>query len=290
MPAFVSKLQYKTCEKGEYYDEKLRDLDETIKLINNFPWYKEKYAPIELTGASITILDNNGNFFKIGNHYGGRYHLYYLDRYKKFYEYYPLDIDEVYNYIRDFFAGNLNLQKFEKHFTGIGKKSYFLTKQFSYTIKPWRIILFLTFWIIPFLFGLTCFIMLITKDQLNWGIAIPISFMIVFGLIIRNQFFKFYNNRFEYLQISRGNNIFIFGKNGDEIREYNKADIDKIINYTPQNNRSPNIIEFTDILFKDGSNIRFSNILLSSSELRYKFADYWKLEPIIIEKNTFRMS
>jgi hypothetical protein len=132
--------------------------------------------------------------------------------------------------------------------------------------------------------------MLIANNQVGLGIVIPISFILVIGLIIKNQFFKFYNNRFEYLQISRGDNIFIFGKNRDEIREYNKADIDKIINYAPKNSRSPNIIEFTEILFKDGSGMRFSNILLSSLELRYKFADHWKLEPIAIGKNTFLMS
>ena len=54
MPEFISKLQHKTYEKGEFSDEKVRSLDETIKLIKTFPWDAERtLTDVQLTGSSV---------------------------------------------------------------------------------------------------------------------------------------------------------------------------------------------------------------------------------------------
>jgi hypothetical protein len=37
MLEFISKLQYKTYEKGEFSDENRRSLEETLQLIKDFP-------------------------------------------------------------------------------------------------------------------------------------------------------------------------------------------------------------------------------------------------------------
>jgi hypothetical protein len=55
MAEFISKLQYKTYEKGEFSDEKARSLEETIQLIKNFPWEEQRGGDVQLTGPSVTI-------------------------------------------------------------------------------------------------------------------------------------------------------------------------------------------------------------------------------------------
>jgi hypothetical protein len=79
MPAFISKVQHKTYEKGEFTDEKERSLAETISLINDFPWDKERpLTDIQLTGPSVTICDEDVNYLKVGLYFNGKYCLYFL--------------------------------------------------------------------------------------------------------------------------------------------------------------------------------------------------------------------
>jgi lipase chaperone LimK len=55
MPEFISKVQHKTYEKGEFSDEKVRTLQETIELIKAFPYDDERaLTSVELTGPSVT--------------------------------------------------------------------------------------------------------------------------------------------------------------------------------------------------------------------------------------------
>jgi hypothetical protein len=279
MPEFISKLQYKTSEKGEYFDEKSRNLEDTIELIKNFPWERERYADIELTGPSITIKDKNGNYLKVGIYYGGRHSLYYLDKKRTFYKYYQINIDKVFAMVTDFFNGQLDLQKFDRHRFALGAKSYFITNLFEYRIKACEVALLTIFWDFYFILFLA------------FSIAFFIGAMIPIGLIFAtiaifleiSPFFTFlnaYKNRNQYLKISRGEDTFQFGDSKTGIINYNKSDIKKIINYIDRASRSPNLIEIVEIVFKDGSSIIFTNILMSSDALKYKFSDKWKLSPV----------
>src|SRR6516225_4078983 len=103
MPEFISKLQYKTSEKGEYSDEKARSLEETIELVKSFPWAREQYADVSVTGPSITIQDYNGNFLKAGIYFGGRHSLYYMDNKHRYYVLMNVTIDVVFGKVNDFF-------------------------------------------------------------------------------------------------------------------------------------------------------------------------------------------
>jgi hypothetical protein len=70
----------------------------------------------------------------------------------------------------------------------------------------------------------------------------------------------------------------LFGNTTDEVKQYNKADIDKITIYEDRNYRSPNDIEVFEISFNDGSNIVFTNVLISGTTLSEKFSDKWNLK------------
>lgn len=286
MPAFISKLQYKTCEDGEYYEEQVRTLEETLALINTFPWERERFAEIDLTGPSVTITDGNGNYLKVGIHYGGNFHMYYLDRRNRFYERYPIHIDDVEEMVIDFFNGQVKLRQFGKDSWGYFKRRYFLTKSFKYTIKAWSAILIMnTFVLAP----LPCFVLGLfswTHDFTNLvGLYICIGALMpaAFGAFL---FLKYHQHLKRHITISRGNNVFIFGEDEDENTTYNKADIIKIIHYKPTNRRA-NDTEYFDLIFKDNFTIRLSNVLIG--DLESKFSGRWKMEREQVSRNTWLM-
>lgn len=287
MPEFISKLQYKTSENGEYFDEKGRNVEETIALIENFPWDKEQYADVELTGPSITITDLNGNYLKVGIHFGGRFHLYYLDINYHLYEYYPITLDKAITKVREFFNGNIDLANFEKQNFAYLQKSYFLTNQFEYTVKLWKVLLMNIFWILYFIISFVFAIAINIAQPFGPSGLIMIIVSVIFGGVIFRSLEKFYQKRRQYLKISRGNNLFLFSDGKEEVTLYNKADIKKIINYVNKASRSPNNFEVLEIVFNNDSSIFFTNALISNYTLSSKFSDKWNLLPVSVEKGLF---
>jgi hypothetical protein len=53
--------------------------------------------------------------------------------------------------------------------------------------------------------------------------------------------------------------------------------------------KSPNMIEVMEIVFNDNLSIIFTNMLISSLELSYKFSDKWGLSPIRKELGFFSL-
>jgi hypothetical protein len=78
MPEFISKIQYKTYEKGEFSDEKVRNVEETLSLIKEFPWNEQRGVDVQPTGPSVTIQDEYVNYLKVGLYFNGKFCLYYL--------------------------------------------------------------------------------------------------------------------------------------------------------------------------------------------------------------------
>lgn len=283
MPAFISKLQYKTCEDGEYYEEQARTLEETLALINNFPWERERYAEIDLTGPSVTIVDNDCNFLKIGIHYGGTFHIYYLNKENRFYERYPIHIDDVEEMVIDFFERGLNLQQLEKQPWTYLQRQYFLTKNFNYAVKPWQVF-FCTFWITLTALAFTIIFILglfNNPTSITTGVYLALT-ATLFWVGPIYCFVKMQNYKGQHLHIARGSNEFTFGNTLDETKTYNKADVVKIITTTSINRKQPFAITFTEVVFKDSSSIRFPNLL--SVNLAQKFPMYFKPEWVIVKK------
>src|SRR5579875_2557486 len=135
MADYISKVQHKTYEKGEFSEEKARTLADTIELIRSFPWDQERpLTSVELTGPSITIQDEDVNWLKVGLYFNGKFCLYYLDNNNHLYEYHAPNLDDAINMVTDFFNKQLVLQKFEKHFFSVNKRHYFSTGLFYYHI------------------------------------------------------------------------------------------------------------------------------------------------------------
>lgn len=73
MRKFVSKVQYANYETGEFSLKRLPSAEETIALLNNFPWEQNhQIVSVELTCPSVTIEHPNGNFLKIGYYFNGK--------------------------------------------------------------------------------------------------------------------------------------------------------------------------------------------------------------------------
>jgi len=289
MPEFISKLQYKTYENGEYSDEKVRDLQETIELINNFPWAIEQYAHLGITGPSITIQDIEGNYLKMGIYYGGRFSIYYLDFKNHYYENRNISFEFAQDKVIEFFAGRIDLQNFKMQRFGIGLKKYFITSNFEYRIKIWKLLLLNIFWETYFVGTLVLGGGILFNNPFKTSMMFILVPALFFGWILGNVFLSLYRRRNQYLRISRGNDEFFFGDDSNEIRAYNKTDIDKILNYVNKSSRNPNLIEIYEVVFKNGANITFTNVLISNSQLSSKFSNKWKLSMTRIEKNFFNL-
>ena len=289
MSQFISKLQYKTCEKGEYYDEKARDLADTLQLIKDFPWAVERYAEIDLTGPSITIQNKNGHFLKIGIYYGGWHSLYYLDADNNFYQHLHIDMDEVFIRVTEFFNSEINLEAFEKKRFGSLKRRHFITNAFEYRIKLSRLFLLTLEWNIYFLMALAMTIAVFRASPSFAPGIVLLAIALVPGGAVGYIFNKAHHYRFQYLKISRGNDLFYFGNNQTEVKAYHKGDISNLKVYIKKNYKSPNEIEIFEMIFKDGSTIRFSNMLISGMTLSYKFSKKWGISPETIRIYTLSM-
>lgn len=268
MPEFISKLQYKTYEKGEYSDEKSRKPDEIIKLIKSFPWEEQRGADVQLTGPSVTIKDEYGNYLKVGLHFNGKYRLYYLDCDDHLYEYPASDFDSILSVATDFFNGQIDLQKFEKHLFNIGNQGHFITKDFIYRVKPWRTILSSRSFIVLFLMFLVFTFAFISTNAPFFIFGVPLLLSLPFGGILIYIIRKYLASSNQILQISKGNAIFSFGNDSDE-NTYNKNDIKEIIEYA--RSRGHDFIVY-EIRFADESMIKFSTILISDFSLSNKFS------------------
>ena len=280
MPDFISKLQHKTYEKGEFSDEKVRTLAETIELIKTFPWDEERpLTSVELTGPSVTIRDEDINWLKVGLYFNGKFCLYYLDNNNHLYEYHAPTMDNACNIVTNFFNQQLDLQQFEKHFFNIGNQAHFDTKYFVYRVTFAKVLMLMSLMLFV---GITT---LLLNTALFWNgiesgdsivkilyIFVPIAsifFYVVFFRMISHAI----KNRNNYIQISKGNPIFHFGYDQNSIQTYHKDDVKEVLVYDNRGGRNPNSIVVFEIYFKYDLVLKFSNILISNHAFRSKFSD-----------------
>jgi len=274
MIQFTSKVQHNTYEKGEFTDEQPRTLEETIQLIKSFPWDNERtLTDIQLTGPSVTIINDSLDYLKIGLFFNSKYCLYYLDSDNHLYEYHATTIEDACSLVSDFFQNTLDLNTFEKHFLSIGSRAHFETNYFEYREKPLRVLLLTIFLIF---YSAIFFIWTIAAVKSNAGalmVFLPLIFGGVMYAILGKIFYNAYVNRNCYLQISKGSNTFTFGYNGNDLKTYNKADVVEIVSYENRGSRNPNFVSAFQINFKDSTFIKFTNMLISSTDLFSKFND-----------------
>ena len=269
MLKLISKLQHNSYEKSEFSDEQPRDLDETIRLIKDFPWDAERaLTDIQLTGPSVTIIDNDLNYLKVGLFFNGKFCVYYLDNHNHLYEYHAPTIDEAGKLVSDFFNETLNLKSFEKHFFNIGNKPNFITSDFVYRVNPVKIFALAAGFSLYLLFAIGFGLINAiypgdAQARLLTGVVITLLGLLIGYVVVTTM-----NGRHQYLQISRGNNLFSYGYDDEHILTYDKRNIE-VINYWVS---SKGRVRKVEIIFKDDKFIR-PKYLIDGHTLLEKFPE-----------------
>jgi len=271
MPEFISKLQHKYYEKGEFTDEKVRNLEETIQLIRSFPWNKERGTDIQLTGPSVTIRDKNGNYLKIALFFNGKYCLYYLDTDSHLYEYHTANLDEACDIVTKFFGGEISLQIFEKHLFSTGVRKHFEAGNFEYRISMLRgsivMFLFTLIFLLPVIMTL-CFL---PKGEMLWPPVI--MYMLLLAFISRRYYLTvrvFLKARHTFIYVTGGDDSFIYGSD-DDYKTYYKKDVSALNVFGGM--RSSKIVGIAEIELSNGSVLSVPEMLIDKFSLVEKFRD-----------------
>ncbi|MCC8409058.1 hypothetical protein LJ707_08955 [Mucilaginibacter sp. UR6-1] len=285
MPKLISKLQHKNYETGEFSDEKARDLDETISLIKAFPWEDERHlTDIQLTGPSVTICNEAGEYLKIGLYFNHKFALYYINRKEKLHEFYTADIEEVTLTVHSFFQDTLPIKLFNRKHFSFNSKKHFSTRDFTYEFNIYL-------WWLKILFG-----GLFTMFFLWTGLVIMYNYASIFAIFCIIPAVVLYRDINHYLY-SKGIKI-IISKGKDHFYLYTattknklyKRDIEKVIVSEIPFSRHPARL-CSEIIFKDGRSIKLSSLViqpltlaskLKNAKVEYKY-DYL---PLLNKKST----
>jgi len=281
MPSFISKLQYTDSEIGEFFDEQVRDLDSTIKLINDFPWqYQRRYIDNNYTGPSVTIQNEHNDYLKVSIHNGSEFWLLLLKS-ARLYEY-PIEnlfsLEEVITQVTLFFSSLTNISEFKKLRFELFIKRHFISKPFIYRrsvllaiVQSWLYLLFFAFNI----FVTTgIFLNVINHPSFLPWLLLPLAITVYILRCLVLIVIKFTQYRNSYIQISETRNEFVFSHKG-LAKTYHKTDIKKIITHTVKNYKSPSASFVAyEIYFKDESFIKFSNLLFGGFTVADKFNKY----------------
>lgn len=136
MKTLLSKVQHKNFEIGEFNCQGQRTYDETIELIEKFPWEEErKNIAVSLTNPSITIEGKNEDFLKLALFYNGKFVLHYFNADQVLFTKSFTNIKDSYSYIESFFEEkDFDVNEFKKENTWMQHNlQHFVTQDFHYT-------------------------------------------------------------------------------------------------------------------------------------------------------------
>jgi hypothetical protein len=265
----VSKIQYKNFEPGEFTDRQARTCEQTIALIEQFPWETERdHLVVSLTNPSITMEGPEGDFLKLALYYNGKFVLHYLDPKHHLYTKSLPRYQDAYPVIQSFFANApFDPQELKKEANLLeARLPHFADGNFQYSISTGRALWFG----VPFLFVLPAtllvdIILLIKKNTSQPGPAIFVSiFMLLLSSIFVLQLFNHYwYSRDLILIMTKGNDLFYFGPS-EHPKAFNKKEI---LNLTTHGSRGrggsyESVLVREEINFTDGRSINISTILI----------------------------
>jgi hypothetical protein len=282
MKTLESKIQYHNFEPGEFVEIKQRNQEETIALVEHFPWAKEREKiQIEITNPSITIENTLGEYIKIATYFRGDYCIYFYNTQNELYTKTIARPEDCKSYIQEFITEEkIKTKGFRKE--NIWSRNivdHFKTKEFIYYNTNKKTGLFFLFsclynllmLLIPLIF-IFYTANKVTHDT-SWmnGLFILLFFFLGGGVNLI-YFFKYYfHSRNKVLHISKGSDIFYYGEK-NKLITYNKNDIEKIIVFEVNNSRYPlSYFVVYNVVFKNNDIISIPNFNIHSSELSSKF-------------------
>ena len=276
----VSKIQYKNYEPGEFTEEKERTYEDTIHLIENFPWQQQRdHLIVSPTGPSITIESGLGEYLKLAPYYEGKFVLYYLDATGNLYTKSFPTYQGSFPLIQSFFEQRLTTGelKLEQHWPH-GKLIHFRDMDFHYSPKVPGILITIA------LFAALCLFLLTSV----WGLLLTrvlpkpqvyivplIFFLLLSFLLVRIALLiNYYLARNKSLVLSGGNDIFYYGPAGNQ-QQFDKKDIREIVVYG-SGSRRLEIDGFIRVEMQSVTTpfIYIPYMVLHKSQLLHKLAGY----------------
>lgn len=279
MTKLVSKIQYKNFEVGEFIEEKERSYEETIELIENFPWesQREKIV-IDLTNPSITIHGKRNDYLKLAVFFNGKFVVYYLDQKSTLYKKSYFHLQDAYPFIEEFFASSRFSTAMLKKENTVFKDNlkHFPSQDFRYEVtrNSGKKYLLSTSSINFGFTGVMLFLFLLKFNaQVNFIGALVLSLIIFLiggglNLILFFNYYKYAKNL--VLIMSKGNDVFIFGSK-EHPQRYNKSDIFQVTVSKVNSSRHP-VASFVVVTLELSSspNIEIPNLLIDEYALLIK--------------------
>lgn len=287
MTQLTSKIQYANFEIGEFSQEMERTLEDTIELIEHFPWEAQRESiVIGLTNPSVTIQGKNNDYLKLALFYNRKFVLHYFDQDQTLYSKSFSEIEDSYNYIKNYFvSSSLYTNDFKKENTLFQSNlKHFLSQNFHYEVtgKSATRYLFTTSGINLAFTVIIGFLFLTKRGVPINALTIAIAFLVFFllggglNLVLFIRYYLYAKNKI--LIMSKGNEVFYFG-NKENPTKYNKADIMQFTTFLVKNSKHTiSNFALVTIEFKDGSLIEIPNIIIDHLTLEYKLSGIQKIE------------
>lgn len=276
MKKLITKIQYKNCEEGEYFDINFRSFEETLQLLNGFPWKIEREGlKVSITNPSIVIESGQGDYLQLALYYNGKYVLRFINSDGILFTKSLFEISASEIYLKKYFESSFSISDFKKENTWLKNNlKSVITQKFEYKVNHSTALKYLKK-TTGFNFVLYCIILLFmiilpSKYDFSWIIMVIVFFVYIgFNLILFfNHFIHF---KSKTLKISKGRNEFYFGTTG-QLEEFKKSDIAEVVILNANNSRSPfNGFYVYKIKFINNNEIRLSNIFEDESNISEKF-------------------
>lgn len=273
----TTKIQYNNFETGEFTEEKERTLDETIHLINNFPWQQQRdHITIGLTDPSITIEGANGDFLKLAPFYHGKFVLYLCKIPETLFSRSFDNVSNTFPLIQSFFddPAVFDTTSFKKQTTWFQHPSiHFRTNNFIYDLNTARRFVAAT----PLLIVLAYTLVFTCIGIFGNPHARP---LVVFSLLLFVVLFAIARLFLNHLKVSEGN-VLILSK-GKDVFAYgpaanlvwrNKKDIAELITHG-RRGRGGTYYAMTrvEVIFSNGEDpLDISCLLINWNDLMNKF-------------------
>ena len=287
MTKLTSKVQYKNFEPGEFIDIKERDYDETIKLIETFPWeiQREKIV-IGLTNPSITIEGRNNDFLKLAVFFNQKYVLHYFNTTQTLFTKSFIHLKDSFEYIINYFLqAEFDITDFKKENTWLQHNlKHFVSQDFNYVVtsKSIRNYLLSTSGM-NFCLSIVFLILFLSKGSKPINILGLIMLLFAIFLIGGGLHLLLFFNYYNYVQdkiliMSKGNDIFYFGSVDNPVR-YDKRNILRYTTIRSRGSRNQfNGFAIVEIEFNDGTVLKIPNLLIDYQALEQKLFEYPRID------------
>ena len=277
----ISKVQYKNFEPGEFTDRQQRNYEQTIALIEQFPWDKERdHLVVSLTNPSVTIEGPFGDFLKLALYYHDKFVLYYYNEGKQLYTASFAHYPDAYPAIRSFYENpsavpdGFKLENTWMQHNGI----HFQDGNFHYAMNPLKIFpwaIAAAFMCLLFLFSLLQFILGPPGRSTSiWPLLIILPLLVLFyGGRLLLLFLNHYRSaKGKILILSKGKDLFFYGPR-DEPLPFHKKDILKVVTYGRRGRNGYPMLTKVVIDFKDGQSLNISCMMLQRDTFVSKFPE-----------------